>query len=237
MKKISFLVAAVICTLLFASCRKVSGSGPIVTETRDISGFVEIKSEFSGDIFVTQGPTYRVAIESQQNIIDVVETVLSNKTLTLRLKHHTSVRPKERIKVHITVPEIEALVVSGSGNIEMMSHLVSDYLHLKIKGSGSINLNDVRATEVDAEISGSGEINIAGGEIHSEKIDISGSGDVYAENLKASKADIKIAGSGDARVFVTDRLKVRISGSGSVYYKGSPDVDINISGSGSVKRI
>jgi hypothetical protein len=237
MRKLSFLLAGILLITFFQSCKKVSGDGPVVIETRGVSGFKEIKSEFSGDVYITQGNHYNVSIEAQQNIIDVLETVLNDGRLTIRVKNNTSIRSSKRILVRITTPDISGIIVSGSGNTEVMEAFSTPYLYLKVSGSGNLNISKVTADNIDANISGSGEVNIYGGTVGNENLDISGSGSMDFLNLMASSAHVKISGSGDARVYATNELKVKISGSGNVYYKGSPGIDVSISGSGSLKRI
>jgi len=238
MKKISVLFAlAMVFVIAFSACRKVSGTGPVVTEARNISGFSEIKSEMSGDIIITPAASYSISIESQQNIIDAIETVLNDGILTIRVKNNTIVKPDSRIKVYISSPNIQGLMVSGSGNMQITGAMPSNDLYLKVSGSGNINIPKLTANSIDANISGSGEININDGAINDERIDIGGSGSVNASNMSAVTADIKIAGSGNARVYVTSNLKVRITGSGSLYYRGTPAIDVSITGSGNLKQI
>lgn len=238
MRKLSVLLAlGIVLATAMPSCRKVSGSGPVVSEARGVSGFTEIRSEIPGEIIITPAKNYSVSIEAQQNIIDVIETVLNDGILTLRVKNNTIIKPESKVIVYISSPEIEALIISGSGNMQVTDAMPSTDLFLKISGSGNITIPALTANSVDANISGSGEILIQGGTIHEEQLDISGSGSINLSNLIAQNGDIKIAGSGNARVYVTDHLKVRISGSGSVYYRGTPAIDVSITGSGKLKPL
>lgn len=236
MKQFSTLfVFSLLITLAMPSCRKVSGTGPVVSETRNISGFSEIKSEFSGDVYITPGSAYHVRIEAQQNIIDVIETTLNDGILTLRVKHHTVIKPDYRVKVYITSPDITGVRLTGSGNMVLQEPLSTNHLYVKLSGSGNIDISKLTASSLDANISGSGTINVFDGSVTNEYVDISGSGSVDCSNLRATFGDVDIAGSGDAKVYVTSNLKVRISGSGSVYYRGTPAIDVSITGSGKLR--
>lgn len=239
MKKLTILIvsALLLSLIVLPSCRKVSGSGSIVTEQRSVADFTEIRNEMSGDVYVSEGSGFSVQVEAQQNIIDVIETVISANTLTLRLKSNTILKSNTSIKIHITMPKLNGLQVSGSGNVEALTDFNTDDLNLRVSGSGNVSLNKIFATNVTAKISGSGAVSGAGGTVDSEVLDISGSGSIDLTNLEAKTGDIKISGSGNARVFVTESLKIRISGSGNVYYKGTPTIDLNTSGSGNVQPI
>lgn len=239
MKKLNILIVSALLLTLFVlpSCKKISGEGAIVTEQRSVADFKEIRSDISGNVYVTEGTNYEVRIEAQQNIIDVIETVLNANILTVRVKNNTTIKNNANIKVYITLPKLNGVTISGSGNVQALSDFNTDDLFLKISGSGNMRLNEVIATNVDAKISGSGEMSIGSGSVTDETIDISGSGSIDFINLQAKNGDIKISGSGNARVFVTDKLKVRISGSGDVVYKGTPLIDVSTSGSGSLKPL
>jgi hypothetical protein len=239
MKKLSMLIAAVLfIAITLPSCRKVSGDGPIVTQKREVSGFKEIKSEISGDVYVTYGSAYEITVEAQQNILNVLETVLTGDRLTLRFKPNTHIRTHERIIVRISTPDIKALILSGSGNIQGMNLMETNRLLLNISGSGNIHLHEVNTQLLDAGISGSGSISVNGGSATDEIIEIKGSGSIDLLSLEAANSDVNISGSGNAKLNVTEHLKVKISGSGNVYYTGNPSVDeVKITGSGSLKKL
>lgn len=237
MRKIVLLLSIALLAIAVQSCRKVSGRGPIVTENRDISGFKEIKSDISGEVYITNGPAYKVSIEAQQNIIDVIETVLNDNRLTIRVKNNTSVKSEDKIIVRITSPDVRGIILSGSGNISSDNVVISSDLYMHVSGSGDIYLNGLTALTLDASISGSGRIDITSGSLNSQELEITGSGDMDLLNLVSKETEVKISGSGSAKVQATDRLKVRITGSGNVYYRGNPAVDVSITGSGDLKHI
>lgn len=237
MKKIALLLSVAFFVLTVQACRKVSGRGPVVTESRSVADFKEIKSDISGQVYVTPSATYSVTIEAQQNVIDVIETVLNDNRLTIRVKNNTSVRAEDNIIVRVASPDIRGLILSGSGNISANSPIMTSDLYMKVSGSGDIYLNGLSAQSLDANVSGSGSIDIAGGSVNRQSLEITGSGDMDFLNMASGDADVKISGSGSAKVQATERLKVRITGSGNVYYRGSPAIDVNITGSGGLKHI
>lgn len=236
MKKISILlIVSLLMLAVLPSCRKVDGRGPVVSETRSISGFSEIKSDFSGDVYVTQGPVSNIRIEAQRNIIDVIETVLNDGILTIRVKSNTVIRPDSRVRVYVTLPTVTALRVSGSGNMVVQDVLNTSDLYIKVNGSGNLDMTKLVAASLDANISGSGEIRIYDGSVNYESVEITGSGSADCSGLAANTASVRISGSGDVRVYALNRLSVKISGSGSVYYRGAPAIDVSISGSGKLR--
>jgi hypothetical protein len=58
----------------------------------------------------------------------------------------------------VTVPEIDGLSVTGSGDIIARSDIESRILDLVVSGSGDIDLGRLSAERIKAVISGSGDI-------------------------------------------------------------------------------
>jgi hypothetical protein len=221
--------------IIFPSCRKVIGEGPVVTQTRTVSNFTGVSSEMSGKVYVTIGPAYKVEVTAQQNILDVLNTNVANGVLHIDFKDNVRVKAHEDITVSISMPGADYFRLSGSGNMDVNGDLVAANLNLRLSGSGNIGVqNAVVADKIDAEVSGSGNISVAGGSAINEDLDISGSGNLQLAGVAAQKAVTHISGSGDVKVVVSQSLDAHISGSGSVYYHGNPIISTHISGSGRV---
>jgi hypothetical protein len=231
MKKIN-LVLALAGMIFLSSCEKITGEGPVVTETRNISNFEGIDLRVSADVYFQQSATYKVEVSAQQNILDVLETYVTGNKLVVKYKDNVRVKSHEPVMVLVSAPSSNLFRVSGSGNISATGILNPVNLELDISGSGNINLVEVNTGTIDASISGSGNIKINSGTANHEKLRISGSGNIDLGNVLAQTADTHTSGSGDIRVHASQNLDVKISGSGSVYYKGNPIINSTISGSG-----
>ena len=213
----------------FGNC--VRGSGDLVTETLDLEAFSRVKVDIDADVYITQGDVQEVIVEGKQNIIDELDLSISG--VTWEITSDRCLRNTGKMKIFITIPAVDLLSITGSGNIQSENELVTDRLDLNISGSGDFDLA-VNAEVIDCNVSGSGGIYLEGQTIDLD-YSVSGSGDFNAFNMRAQNVDIKISGSGDVDVWAVDYLKVKISGSGDVRYKGHPDLDISITGSGDVR--
>jgi Putative auto-transporter adhesin, head GIN domain len=230
-----FLLAAMI--VVFASCEKVIGEGPMVTETRNINNFSGISLQISGQVNYTQSPDYKVEVRAQQNLLGYLETYVSNNRLVIRFDNDVRVRTHEDIVVNISAPNLNSLRVSGSGDIIANGSLTPGSMDIDISGSGNITVSNLETNFLESNISGSGDIKVINGSATEEKLKISGSGGMDLTNVIAKTINTTTSGSGDIRVHATDRLNVTISGSGSVYYKGQPTISTRISGSGDVRPL
>ncbi len=150
--------------LVFQSCEKLIGEGPVVTETRATPNFTGVELEVPGKLFYTEGPAYKVELQSQQNILNEVETMMSGNELVIRFRHNnTNLKSGETIVVNITAPALSKLEVNGSGAIESKTPFNPVSLRLAVHGSGSIRLPGAATGLLDAEIGGSGKITMIEG--------------------------------------------------------------------------
>lgn len=235
MKKICFAIVVML-SLFAASCRKTIGEGPVVNETRVVADFNGIDLRIGATVYYTQAPVTKVEVSAQQNILDVLQTYVSNNKLVIKYKDGTRVNSREAIRIEVSAPQLDNLRLSGSGNLNVAGPFTPSSLELDISGSGDMNLSELNTGYLDATISGSGNFRVSGGAATEEKLKISGSGNLDLENVTAANVTTNTSGSGSIKVTATLLLNVTISGSGSVYYKGSPQVNASISGSGKVNH-
>jgi hypothetical protein len=201
-------------------------------EARDVSSFTGIALGIAGDLYLTQGSPQKVMIQAESNL-DNIETDVRDGVLKIKTDNW---RQRVRgVKIWITVPEVEGLYVSGSGDILAETSIDADEIDLKVSGSGKIRIPSLKADEIEAAISGSGDI-ILGGSADGMGVSISGSGNVFGERLEVSEGSIRISGSGSCGLNVTEELVATISGSGKVTYYGDPQIDARVSGSGKVRK-
>lgn len=208
----------------------IDADGPITTADLDIADFVGIKLAMDARVEITQGPEQVVTFEGKSDILDELDLDVDNGIWTIRTDD--CVRDVDDLTFFITVPSLDLIKVSGSGEITSTNTFIGGDIELGISGSGKIDVA-FETDDVEANISGSGKIIIEG---IADEVDlaISGSGDFRGFDLFTSDIDISIAGSGDAEVRAEDRLEVNIAGSGDVFFKGQPVLDVSISGSGEV---
>lgn len=218
MKKLTIMAAAVSlagCNVghLFGEGPHVQGSGNVKTESRQTTGFSNIVSKGSTDCTVTIGPTTRVEITADDNILPLIETRVEGDTLYLETKGSYSTKTDVRVKVQ-----------------------VPDLVSYKTRGSGDAEILGIKSQRFAGEIVGSGDMKVVG-EAESVSLSISGSGDMDLLGLTAKDASASISGSGDIRLFVTGTLDAQIRGSGDISYAGKPTkVNRSISGSGDISE-
>jgi hypothetical protein len=244
--------------LLFVIAILISGTATRAQEreTRDVENFSKISFGFPGKLYLRQGSPQKVELQGDRDVLKEVETEVDGGRLKIgkQGKWNDWNFHDAKITVYITVPNIEAVSVSGSGDIIGESKIRSNDLSLNVSGSGSLSL-DVEVTgDVKANVSGSGDVDLKG-HFKSFESDVSGSGKVVLSARIDNTADFGISGSGKieargeadvvkahisgsgkvlAADLQTNRCEIRISGSGDVEINVTNELDANISGSGSV---
>lgn len=210
-------------------------------EDRDVPSFSEISLRIPGTLHVEQGSKQSVEIVAKSSTLEEIVTEVKGRQLIIRFKNKNYFQRNfnpGKIEIFITVPEIDGLSVSGSGDIVADDEIKTRILNLAVSGSGDIMLEELKAERVKASISGSGDIIIKDGGVADDfSVSISGSGNVKAEGFKAVDVAVQIAGSGNCTVNSTGSLKARVAGSGSIYYNGNPNIDSSVAGSGRVRKM
>ncbi|MBN2519590.1 MAG: DUF2807 domain-containing protein [Bacteroidales bacterium] len=206
-------------------------------EERNVPEFKGINLGVAANVYVSQEVPQKVVLEGPEDVLELIKTEVENNKLKI-IRRDWGFGWDKKINIYISVAELNELSVSGSGNIELMTPLKTDYIDLNISGSGKIEIENLSANKIESHISGSGDLLLNGNNIvEDHELYISGSGGMNAQNLPVNNYDIKISGSGSAKIKSLKNLNANVSGSGQIYYTGDALIDANISGSGKIKKM
>jgi len=209
-------------------------------QTRNVSSFSAISLRVPAKLYLKQGSTQSVKIIAKETVIDDIITEVSGNKLAIRFPNKTIFQRNfnpGKIEIYITVPDVNELGISGSGDI-IADELEARILDLAVSGSGNINIGDLDSKKVKGSISGSGNINLEDGGVADElTVSISGSGNCDASGFEAESVTVNTSGSGNCKVFSNGSIRARIAGSGSIFYKGNASIDASVAGSGRVKEM
>ena len=234
LKIITLLIIGV---FLITACgvNYIQGSGNGVTEERDGSGFDRIDMSGYGEVIITQGNEESLTIETDDNLVQYIESDVRNNTLYLEFTDNTIPDPSDSIIYRLNVINLAALELSGAGSFRVQS-LDTPNLEITFDGAGNIDLDSLSADEVSVEINGVGDLDLAG-EVGKQNLQINGAGEYSAPDLQSDQATVEIDGVGKVVIWVTETLTVKIDGAGKIDYYGSPSVTQDIKGGGSIKSL
>jgi hypothetical protein len=213
--------------------KRVRGNGTMITQTRNVGDYDKIAVGGSFNVKLVAGKEGKLTITIDENLLDYLITEVDDGKLKIKWKKGVNISTRKNILVTVPFEDIEAVILSGSGDVYTTDKIKARDFKAVLSGSGNLKLS-VTAQQLASTISGSGDIDLEGNTGDLSCI-ISGSGNINAYELQSNNADAKISGSGNIKVFVDDYLKARIAGSGNIRYKGNPKrQDTKVSGSGSV---
>lgn len=232
MIKAARLFIVLIFLFSLASCHWVctEGKGPLESDKRSIDGAKSIALNLDAEVTVIKGERPVINIQAHENLIPKITTDVSGGQL--EISSDGCLSSDERIRILVTLPELEGLTVNGSGDFYVSDTFAVKDVELEIRGSGNINAKFV-AAQIESSIKGSGSILLAGS-ANKQDIGIYGSGSVNAQSMPCNEATIKVNGSGDTWVYAIQNLDIKVNGSGTAHYKGKPSVRTQINGSGKV---
>lgn len=233
------------------------GSGNVVEETRPVSGVRGVDLATIGNVIIEIGEKESLRIEAEDNLMKFFETDMRGDTLRISTKPSTiNLRPTKPVFFFLTVKELDRVMISGSGDIQVPD-MESSQFDVSIGGSGDISMGNLEAGRLDIDIGGSGDVTADEVNVPSFRVKINGSGDITLMDLQADLLSLSVNGSGNLRVddgkvgeqdidingsgnFRADDLaskvtNIRIGGSGDITVWVIETLDVRINGSGNVR--
>ena len=234
------IIFITIAALTLSACQfsVIRGSGHVITEKREVSGFDAVSLSGIGDVTLTQGENESLEIETEDNIISHIVTEVKGSTLYIyedQTASRTSVQPSRPINFNLAIKNLKSFDLSGAGSIHTAT-LKADSLSISISGAGNITLDKLEANALTTTVSGTGNLDIAG-KVAQQNSHMSGLGNYHTPDLQTQSSTIEISGAGNATVWAQNNLAAHISGAGSTFYYGRPQVTQSISGIGSIKSL
>jgi hypothetical protein len=194
--------------------QQVQGSGVMKTETRQVDAFTRIEIRGGATIDASIGKEQSLTVEAEDNILPLIDTTVKNGTLVVG--NSTSYSSDKGVKLHIVVPSLQGLKITGAGEVNITG-LKEPKFMLDLRGAGNVKMD---------------------GSTDELTITLAGSGDVDTTKLAAKRAVVNLRGSGDVKVHAEESLQAHLAGNGDVRYTGNPaEVLEHITGNGSVKPL
>lgn len=223
--------------------RLIRGSGDVIVEEREVSGFDQIAMAGAGRIIITQGEEESLTIETDDNLLEYIETRVRGNTLEIDFTDdiilsnggRDVLEPSAGFVFRISVIDLETISVSGAADIKI-DKLKADRFTVNFSGAGDIQVDDLNTDSLVVNVSGAGDVELAG-KVVSQDIILSGLGRYRGFGLESQDASVVISGAGGAELWATESLDVVISGAGDVEYYGEPSVTPQISGLGRIQGL
>jgi len=243
MRKI-WLFGVVLATATLTGCFYhgpcLNGSGPVISEQREIGEFTGVNNTGSFDLYVTRADSFGVEIIAQENLINIIETYVSGSTLIVETEGSSCYRSNSPVQVHISMPETEALALTGSGRV-FADMAASAEVEISNSGSGYMEIDSVMSEVFVLDNSGSGSISVIASYANDVDVVQSGSGAILCGTLfGVSEMDIRHSSSGriSAELINGVAMDAVMSGSGRIQLSGDAEVaEYSLNSSGGIDAL
>jgi hypothetical protein len=214
MKPVPVAIAATIVLAGLAGCgsSRLTGDGPVQSETRKADAFTRIAVSGGIGVTVRTGPSYALEVSAQENILPVIATDVEGDTL--RIRSTESYSTSEGVEVAVATPALVGISMSG-GSQGRMEGLDAERLDIELSGGASLTATGT-ATSVALNMTGGSRASL--------------------ENLTATTITLDLSGGTTATVQASDRVSGSASGGSRVAVLGDPQLNVEVSGGGEVTR-
>jgi hypothetical protein len=222
MKKAVILLTTIFVSVILGSCiftGSIEGNGKVVEETRDLGDFDKISVTRGMNVYISQGSNQKVVVKADENLLDVIETSVSDGTL--KVSCNRAIRKAESNKVLVTVPNIDLLRTTAGSNV-----FAEDTLNLKtleIKSTAGSNIKLVLNAE-ELNVSAVAGSNVfLNGTSESFNAKANSGSNVKAGDLRSETCDLKASSGANIWINVQKELSAKVSSGANVFYAGNPE--------------
>jgi hypothetical protein len=238
-----------------AGWQPVHGSGRVIERVYAVEGFNGVKLSSFANLHIEIGDEEELRVEGEDNIVETFIVAVRDGTLDISSRPGIVARPTRPVTFYLTANTLDAIVISGSGDVEA-PNLTADDVTLSITGSGDMRTGRLSAGATSLRISGSGDMDVAGCRAETQAIVVNGSGDVSVGELVADALSVRLTGSGnldidrgqvgrqevvvngsgdyEAGELASETATVRLTGSGAASVLAQDHLEAHITGSGDV---
>ncbi len=215
---------------------QIEGSGQVISKSRSIEDFNAIVLAGEGRVLFAEGTDGRIEIQTDDNLLDRIETKVSGSTLTISTQSGIDIDPTDGVVYRLGCPELTGVVLSGAGLIDLAQCATANELKLEMAGAGTISAPSLATSALDVSLPGAGRIVVSGRTDRLEVV-LAGAGSFDGADLVATVAIVDSAGVGVVTVWATDTLDLSLAGVGTIRYYGEPTVTQSVPGVGSIEAL
>ena len=240
-------ICIAIASLLMCSCasnaqgwfdgKTIKESKNYVTKEIKVSNFNKITVTGSPTVVYTQrSGKPEVSVYTSDNIAEVLDIHVKDGTLYVGFKKGVSVSYR-KLDIRVSSPGLNALNVTGSGEIQLANGLKTEDLTLSVAGSGDLNGNHIQCDGLKASVTGSGDLDLNDIRCATVKASVAGSGDLVLKRLASTSVEASVAGSGDLVLDgQAEEAQYSVAGSGDLNAFGleAKSVNASVAGSGDI---
>lgn len=234
----NFLLISLLILVIGTGCHEVvgrRGSGNIVPETRNASGFRTVEVSGAIDVYVKQDSTTSVKVETDDNLQQYIRVETNGSTLRIYTERGINLRPSHKTKVYVSNPTFDGFDVSGASSVTSENEISSaERISLELSGASEGRLQ-INAPRVIVDVSGASGANLRGRTKDLEAT-ASGASKIRGYDLLTENSNVDANGASQIEVYVSVKIEGEASGASGINYRGNATNSVRTSGASHVGK-
>jgi Putative auto-transporter adhesin, head GIN domain len=211
----------------------IKRTGKPSTDIRLLPPFTKIYLKDNIDVFISQGSTQEVKIETGSNLISLIKTRVDSGILHISNDNRCNWARSYKngcIKIYVTMPTFRFLWHFGSGLVKSGNAINCDTLDIWAHQTGNADLT-VNASIIYTNMHTTADVTLHGKSNSLGNWHV-GEGYLHCEDLLVNSVWTESNASGDEYFNVQNDLITTIDWIGNIYYSGSPVITLSGQGKG-----
>jgi hypothetical protein len=216
----------------------IRGSGIAKEETRPVEAFhaIEVGNALHVKVVVTKDAKPGLKISGDDNLVPLVESVIRDGALVLRIKDDSNISTKRPLLAEVTTSELDRAQASGASNVTVKGGPKVDRFTAEASGAARLKVDGLETPKAVAGASGASQV-VLSGTAESLDVDASGASQVKAEELNVDDANVTISGASGAALRASKSVAGDVSGASHLDLHGRPAKNsVSTSGASSVNN-
>ena len=206
-------------TPLTANSQNIKGNGKVKTDVRQVNGFNRVVVQGLVELFLSQESTESVKIESEENLISLFKTSVSDSTLYVFVPS-----VKKALKLNVTVAYKDLKQIILLNEVTLQSEKVANFDDIEIICGGSSRLNfEYKAARSTIKVLDNSAVSLRG---YSEYLTVEAHDETEVNAFDLQSDNCTVIGSGFAEISINvkKKLGVTMSGNCNLYYMGEANI-------------
>lgn len=232
MIKIECLLLILLLSFFAYGQKDIKGSGYVITQQRDLSGYTQLLANRNVHIYVVQGEPQPVIIEADNNLFPYIKTVVHHHLLKAYIPDTVNIIKYADMNVLLSMPSLTALYASTGALIDASPQpWTIDSIRIYAASDSHIKLHlSARKIHIIAKTGAYIELR---GHVSYLEANIKTAARLNAKELTTENARIQMATGAKAEIKVNDSVAYDLVGNSRLFLRGNPKVIHSALSSGS----
>lgn len=225
-------------SLLLASCGfdfgpGEKGNGTITEQAREVNeDFTTVAASEGLHVYVSQADNFKIKVEADENIIDLIGTDIQNNTLKIYAIKNIGNATKN---IYVSLPNIAGLKSSSGAQLKTETEINTP--ELSIDASSGAFVSAIIVTDnISLDASSGAHITITGTAKNST-VDASSGAYINASEFKTVTSNAQASSGANVNLNVAESLHADASSGGNISYSGKATLSSKKSVAGNISNI